>query len=230
MRQLNTEAGQTAVTLADAQAALPYPPVPANIAYVGAKWNGPHGSPPEFDLEAWAPATNNITAGTLYSGALHPTALVVGDDVDTVDFANNELDLTGHAMLTGDGPVQLTTTDTLPTGLALATDYYVIYVGVNTIQLATSLENALAGTAVAFTDGGVGTHTVTGEADCQRIHWHAYKLLGLAEDGAVPLTLDKGYRARYPHSPRTIAYSAAGTLSASVANVALYPIFDVYPR
>lgn len=65
--------------------------------------------------------------------------------------------------------VQLTTTDTLPAGLSPATDYYIILGQFKVIPggtdttflLATSLANALAGTAIDITDTGTGTHTVT---------------------------------------------------------------------
>ena len=56
--------------------------------------------------------------------------------------------------------VRLTTTTTLPAGLALATDYYVIKVTDTTIKLATSYANAVAGTAINITDAGTGTHTI----------------------------------------------------------------------
>jgi len=56
--------------------------------------------------------------------------------------------------------VQLTTTTTLPAGLSLATDYYVIKVTDTTIKLATSYANAVAGTAINITDAGTGTHTI----------------------------------------------------------------------
>lgn len=56
--------------------------------------------------------------------------------------------------------VQLTTTTTLPGGLAAATDYYVIKVTDTTIKLATSYANAVAGTAINITDAGTGTHTI----------------------------------------------------------------------
>lgn len=56
--------------------------------------------------------------------------------------------------------VQLTTTTTLPAGLSLATDYYVIKVTDTTIKFATSYANAVAGTAVDITDAGTGTHTI----------------------------------------------------------------------
>lgn len=70
-----------------------------------------------------------------------------------------------HGFVTGDGPVQLTTTVTLPAGLALATDYYVIRIDANTFYLATSRANAYAGTRVDITDAGTGAHTITPTVD-----------------------------------------------------------------
>ena len=57
--------------------------------------------------------------------------------------------------------VRLTTTTTLPGGLATATDYYVIKVSDSTCKLATSYANAIAGTAINITDAGTGTHTMS---------------------------------------------------------------------
>ena len=57
--------------------------------------------------------------------------------------------------------VRLTTTTTLPAGLSLATDYYVVRVSDSTFKLATSYANAIAGTVINITDAGTGTHTVT---------------------------------------------------------------------
>ena len=57
--------------------------------------------------------------------------------------------------------VRLTTTTTLPAGLATATDYFVIKVTDSTFKLATSYANAIAGTAINITDAGTGTHTIT---------------------------------------------------------------------
>jgi len=57
--------------------------------------------------------------------------------------------------------VRLTTVTTLPAGLALVTDYYVIKVDANTYKLAASLSDALAGTPKDITDQGVGNHTAT---------------------------------------------------------------------
>lgn len=57
--------------------------------------------------------------------------------------------------------VQMTTTNTLPTGLSLATDYYVIRASSTSLKFATSLANAVAGTAIAWTNDGTGNHTIT---------------------------------------------------------------------
>ena len=49
----------------------------------------------------------------------------------------------------------------LPTGLTAGTDYWLIRVSATTARVATTLANAIAGTAISFTDAGTGTHTVT---------------------------------------------------------------------
>ena len=58
--------------------------------------------------------------------------------------------------------VRLTTTGTLPAGLAINTVYFVIRVnlGAGTFKLATTLANANAGTAINITDTGSGTHSI----------------------------------------------------------------------
>jgi len=57
--------------------------------------------------------------------------------------------------------VRFTTTTTLPTGLSLNTDYWLKRVSATTANVATSFANAIAGTFVAYTDAGTGTHTLT---------------------------------------------------------------------
>ena len=56
--------------------------------------------------------------------------------------------------------VQVSTTTTLPAGLAAATDYYIIWVTDLTCKFATSYANAVAGTAIDITTTGTGTHTI----------------------------------------------------------------------
>jgi len=57
--------------------------------------------------------------------------------------------------------VRFTTTTTLPTGLSAGTDYWLVRVSSTTARVATSLANAIAGTVIAYTDAGTGTHTLT---------------------------------------------------------------------
>lgn len=54
--------------------------------------------------------------------------------------------------------VVASSTGTLPAPLVGATDYYVIRMSATTIKLASSLANALAGTAIDITTAGTGTH------------------------------------------------------------------------
>ena len=48
----------------------------------------------------------------------------------------------------------------LPTGLVAGTDYYTIRVSATTSRFATSRTNAIAGTAIAYTDAGSGTNVI----------------------------------------------------------------------
>jgi len=63
---------------------------------------------------------------------------------------------TAHELAEGD-TIRLETTGTLPTGLELLTDYYVVYNGItaNTFQVSTSM----GGTPLATTGAGSGTHS-----------------------------------------------------------------------
>lgn len=82
----------------------------------------------------------------------------------TVISVANQIPITAHGFLTGIAVV-FTTSGTLPTGLALATTYYVISIDVNTISVATTYANSLLGTAVSITVAtGSGTHTATPSA------------------------------------------------------------------
>lgn len=65
-----------------------------------------------------------------------------------------------HGFATG-LKVRATTAGTLAVPLAVATDYFVIRVDADYFQLATSLANALAGTAIAITNVGVTSTTLT---------------------------------------------------------------------
>lgn len=71
------------------------------------------------------------------------------------------LTITSHGLTTGEGPLLFTNSGGgLPGGISAATKYWAIVADANTISLATSRANALAGTKVDITSNGTGTHTL----------------------------------------------------------------------
>jgi hypothetical protein len=84
-----------------------------------------------------------------------PTWTFVDGDVDT---GNDELDITGHFYVDEQGPFRLTTTTTLPAGLSLATDYYIVDVDADSFGLSLTA----GGSKVDITGAASGgTHTIT---------------------------------------------------------------------
>lgn len=168
-----------------------------------------------FDTELWADAA---VAGTLLElvGAVGKTVDIANDDVDSVSTAADTLTVTGHAYQNGDGPMQLTTTGTLPGGLALATNYWIEVVDVNTIKLHATLSAVLAkSAAIDLTAGEAGTHTIADVASTERLRWMSHGLLGNAVDGVVALDEHLGYALRAAHRPPTLAYALVGTVDAA---------------
>lgn len=103
-----------------------------------------------------------------FGPAPRKNALVYADKTFTA--ANTDIaTINAHGFQTGDGPFRLTTTTTLPAGLSLATDYWVIVISANTFYFASSFANALAGTRVDVTDAGTGTHTLADVAGTERV-------------------------------------------------------------
>lgn len=88
--------------------------------------------------------------------ATDKVALVAGD-ISSLNYAT-DISSQGTGRL-----CRLSTTGTLPAGLAAATDYYMVVDATNnTVQFASSYSNATAGTPVVIniTDQGTGTHTL----------------------------------------------------------------------
>lgn len=87
-----------------------------------------------------------------------PSAVVVASA--DITFASDNWESVAHGFSTG-LKVRLTTSDTLPDPLLVATDYFVIVVDEDNFKLASSLANAQAGTPITLVDSGVGDQTVT---------------------------------------------------------------------
>jgi len=89
-------------------------------------------------------------SGTYYNSSGTVSAVTTGADSLTI---NN------HPFNVGER-VYITTTATLPGGLSALTEYFIIDTDVNTIKLATTKANAIAGTAIDLTTTGSGTIVV----------------------------------------------------------------------
>ena len=86
--------------------------------------------------------------------------------------------ITAHGAATGDGPYQLIG-GTVPTGLAAATDYFLIVKNANVFQLATSKANALSGTVETFSSDGSSIELDAIDARVSKADLTAANLTGL---------------------------------------------------
>jgi hypothetical protein len=107
----------------------------------------------------WLLCDGATVSRTTYSDLFD--AITANKGIVTITSANpGVVTLSGHGFSTG-SCIELTTTGTLPTNLSPNTNYYVIYVGVDSFRLATSAANAIAGTAIDTSGGSPsGTHTL----------------------------------------------------------------------
>lgn len=117
---------------------------------------------------AEATTVDNIRASYL----LRDGVGTLGTSTATVTYSTtNILSLSNHGLAVGD-PVTFTTTNTLPTGLATGTVYYVIATNLGTNQF--SVSTTLNGSITSITAAGTGTHTVNSSS--------CYQAAGLALD------------------------------------------------
>lgn len=123
-----------------------------------------------------SPSTSNVGCTVTARGACTAPSVHNSDDsgagsitgsattpgvAPALNLTSNQITIANHGFVTG-LKVVASSTGTLPAPLT-ATNYYVIVVDANTIQLATSLVNALAGTAIDITNYGsnAATNTLT---------------------------------------------------------------------
>lgn len=225
MNRLVPTTDAAAVAGAAAVFALAMPPAAATHAFVPNSWTAIDSVVPAFDLEVWANGTLTLTLAELFGGVLHP--LVVADDTFTTTHAADTLTAASHGLLTGDGPIRVSSDDTLPDGLTADTDYWIIYVDANTVKLAASLALALAGTAVTFDDDGTGNHTLADVASTSRVHWHSHGLLG---SGTIALTNQLAYTVRCEHRPGVVAYGVKATFSTEDPEAVSFRLLPVQER
>ena len=145
----------------------------------------------------------NAVASKNFTAAFSPLAFT--SKTFTYAFAN-ELTCTAHGLNTGDGPFQATTTGTLPTGMATVTNYWMVKVDANTLSIATSLANALAGTVVTISGAGSGTDTLNGNTPLSLVlplvvtgntagAWFAIEVPDVNHQSVTDVTTDPGLAA-----------------------------------
>lgn len=91
-------------------------------------------------------------------GARSWALAVPNTDVNT---GTDQIAITANKNVYTGKAVVLTTSGAAPAGLTASTTYYVIVIDSTHIKLASSLANAVAGTAIDITSQGSGTHTLT---------------------------------------------------------------------
>ena len=122
-----------------------------------------------LEFQAWS---EHVIAGKIYRKV---TATIQATANSTfIPSSDSELLLTDDAHgLLNTNIVQVTTTGTLPTGLSLSTNYYVVSETTNNFKLALTS----GGSAIAFTDIGGGTHS-----------WHKPTIYTVAGDQTDSVT------------------------------------------
>lgn len=156
-------------------------------------------------------------AGTFASN-FAPGDVNTGTEVITVP--------TNTTLYTGTAVVY-TSTSTVVTGLTASTTYYVIRASATTIKLATSLANALAGTAINLTGTGAGIHTLTqtlttralGDLGGEEAHVQLNGEVGIHNHGVTDPGHTHNMVAGTGSSATDANYTAAGSF-ASVASEA----------
>lgn len=87
------------------------------------------------------------TDTTIFTPQIPSGVTLVG--ADALDAESDILKKTAHGLFTG-AKVQIEAVGSLPAGLAASTDYYIISNSPDSFQLATSMSNSVAGTAIDF--------------------------------------------------------------------------------
>lgn len=126
-------------------------------------------------------------------------------EADDVDLDEDTITLEDHGLETGER-VQVATTSALPDGLSANTDYFVIVVNEDTIQLAASAQDAADGEAIPLGGTPAGTlsviHNRFGPTPAT-----VFSLFHLLNGGeAIDMPGGVAYPARVSHRPEVVAY------------------------
>jgi hypothetical protein len=119
--------------------------------------------PQRHSLLAWLPKKGMVSGNNVpdHIGQIEAVR-VSGTGLAFTRTSGNVLTSAAHGFITGSTVVRVSNVGgALPAGMFANTDYPVIVLSATTFSVATSVTNALAGTAAVLTGAGTGVHTVT---------------------------------------------------------------------
>lgn len=139
-----------------------FPSAPIDVCTLDGFFIVPDGETNDFYLSEfnqgllWGPASNEFTAdSTVGNNWLTIGTSTIGGPSGTVNFE------TGLSF-------EISTTGTLPSPLMAGVTYYAIKIDATHIRVASSYENAIAGTAISLTTNGSPINTITGFGELQK--------------------------------------------------------------
>lgn len=124
--------------------------------------------------------------------------------ISAVDHTTNQITITGHGKVTGDGPVDIRALEggTLPGNLSPLTDYWLIRVDDDTVKLADSSALALLGTARDITSNGTGTRHIRIGIPYRRARTYVPKSVDVAGSQVKSADLNAIQDALWDHEDR----------------------------
>ena len=95
---------------------------------------------------------------------------------------------TAHGLLTG-SCISFSTTGALPTGLAVDTQYFVVYNDADSFWVSSTLANAIAGTRIATSSAGSGVHSLISNPHgfVDSTHFYLPNMQGVVLRGLAPV-------------------------------------------
>lgn len=127
-------------------------------------WNGELGHSVNSWFDLSYTTTDNSKECAFFFSHFRPFVPIVFTDSNVDLTANTITFVAGNDIVSGHC-VRLTTDGTLPTPLAIATNYFAIRIDDLTIKLATTFVNAFTGTAIDLTVKNVGNHRIQPHLD-----------------------------------------------------------------
>ncbi len=191
--------GQTAIDARELGGAGPVP-------IGGEVFHNVAGAAESFEIVKESQAQYIVIRGEAGTHRVRPGKLIARDFITTdVDTVTDEITEVAHGYETGDGPLRLSSSGTLPGGLSIDTDVWVIKIDDDTFQLALRPGNARRikqtgpnstiesdAIPIDLLDVGSGTHSIGGNLGAGNAVGFGTAVVDppaadLAEGGSVPL-------------------------------------------